>query len=390
MKVHLVGPVTPYSGYGNDTISLAKALQAWGAEVFLSPTHVMPPIPVETAMLLTKHLEAPFDLTICHVDPANIWASPPMKRGSTMTLGWTMWEWDRFGKELESTKHESGQKLPHRLDSFDLLAVYHGAVAEAVAEVSTTPTVVVQGGFDPEMWPLLQRDWNAPLRFFMEGVLNNRKAPFAAIHAFKQLKDEYPEDMKDVELHLKTMILGLHPEMEKWCPGLFIHLEVWKKEQLLDFYSKAHVLLAPSRGEGKNLPALQFMSTGGTVIATNVFGHTQWLSTEYAYALDSTWINDPTMDANWADPSVEHLKTLMLHCVRNRDEVRRKAELAARTIPLMCSWEAALTRLFDQLPGAHPAGATIREAAMRCRKERDEEYLVQRHKTMNSRLMSGI
>ena len=177
------------------------------------------------------------------------------------------------------------------------------------------------------------------------------------------LKDKYPDEFAGAELHLKTNIQGLPPQMEQWTPKLKIHFATWPRDLLMEFYAGCHVLLAPSRGEGKNLPALEFQTSGGAVIATDWGGHTEWLSDQFAYPLkcDVLPIELEMPNCKSARASVDHLAELMMHVYRNRAEVKQKAELAARTIPAMCSWDAVVQRLFDLLEREFPeAGGALK------------------------------
>ena len=185
---------------------------------------------------------------------------------------------------------------------------------------------------------------------------NSRKDPFVAIQAFKYLKENYPKDFDGAELHLKTNIRTLHPAMEEWCPKLRIHYATWPTDILSAFYSAQHVLLAPSRGEGKNLPALEFQTTGGAVIATNWGGHTSWMQEDWAYPLDYVLRpeNAKFPDCKSARASKEHLQELMMHVFQNREELKNKADLAAITIPQMCSWDAVIKNLFLRLKSEVP------------------------------------
>ena len=60
--------------------------------------------------------------------------------------------------------------------------------------------------------------------------------------------------------------------------------------------------------------------------------------------------------------------------------------MGARTIPLMCSWEVAFERLLDRLEDAHPRGAAVRESAIRCRQEPDDEHLFKRNEKLGARV----
>lgn len=353
-KVLLKVPMSTYSGYGNDGIGIAQAFMRRGADVYLQPTHVDAPLPPDVAELLTKELKAPFDLFINHVDPMALNCSDEVQRAADVTVGWTMWEYSN----LLNVKKKSLKTMKKRLQNFDMLAGYSDVDLGSFRPYYDGPIVVRQGGFDPMEWPELQRDWDCDeFYFFMIGVLSQRKDPFRAVRAFAELRNEHEDFAKHARLSLKTTAPGLHSKMEDAYPGLRIFYDIWPTELVKQFYSVQHVLLAPSRGEGKNMPALEFMSTGGTVIATDWAGHKQWLSTQYAYPLkyDLEPVDELHKETLNARADVEHLKELMLHAFRNRDEVREKGRLAAQVIPPMCSWDTVVGRLLEdikeQVPG---------------------------------------
>lgn len=343
--VLLKGPLHPYTGYGQDGIGLAQALMQAGIDVYLDPSHVSPPLPGPVAALLTKRQQAPFDLLIHHHDPGSLGISPQARAAARLAVAWTMWEYT-------STENLKGRStLRGRLSDYDLVIGYD-PVSTAALRPHAGTLGTLQGGFWPAAWPSVTRDWHgARFGFCMLGQLHQRKDPFVAIQAFKELKQEYPTEFDDAELHLKTTVAGLHPAMQDWCPKLRIHYAVWPEDVVRDFYAAQHCMLLPSRGEGKSVPALEFQSTGGAVIATNWGGPTQWLSREYAYPLDYTLVPEAptTPGCLSARASKDALKALMLHVYRHRDEVAAKAQIAARVIPAMCSWQVVLRRLSDLL-----------------------------------------
>ena len=71
---------------------MAEALVRKGIDVYLQPTGVQPPLPASVAHLLTKNLEAPFDLVINHVDPMVLGASDEQVMASDVRVAWSMWE----------------------------------------------------------------------------------------------------------------------------------------------------------------------------------------------------------------------------------------------------------------------------------------------------------
>lgn len=354
MKLLLKSPTNPHSGYGSDGIGLAQAFLRAGVDVYLDPAAVQAPLPPEVAELLCKRLDAPFDMLLHHWDPPNLGIGEGARRGSSITVGWTMWEMTT----LDNCPGRSG--LRKRLKDYDLVVGYDSVTTNALDPYVSTNAATVQGGYWPRKWPQQLRDWHCKtLRFCMVGALGPRKDPFVAIDAFKELREEHPEI--DIELHIKTVTPGLHSKMEAVYPGLRIYYDVWPEAVMRDFYANNHVLLAPSHGEGKNLPALEMLSTGGTVIGTNWGGHTQWLSSSYAYPLDFQL--EPLLKSRpqcqWAKASKDHLKQLMLHAYRNRDELERKGDLAASVIPTMCSWPKVIDRLMERVGELHERGERV-------------------------------
>lgn len=365
MKVLLRTPTSSYSGYGRDGIGLAQALTRWGADVYLQATHVDAPLPQDVANLLTKELVAPFDLYINHIDPSQLTCPDEVASQSGVSVAWTMWEYSNFRNASKVAR----KTLKKRLKNFDAFVGYSDVDPDCFRPYYKGPIFVQQGGFDPALWPeMSDRDWDCrEFRFFMLGVLSERKDPFRAIEAFRLAKTMDPEFDRWARLSLKTTAPGLHhkiedlfrqvdPETGVEYTSLRVFYDIWPTELIREFYRVQHVLLSPSRGEGKNVPALEFMSTGGTAIATNWAGHTQWLDPAYSFPLDYTLepVDLEHRETLNARASVEHLAELMLQAFKDRAGTREKGRLAAQIIPQNHSWDAVVEKLFlklkDNLP----------------------------------------
>lgn len=354
MKVLIAAPINPHSGYGNDGIGLALALRYAGCDVYLDPMHVQAPLPMDVAELFTKRLQPPFDLYLRHADPSQLVCSEAARKNSAITLGMTMWE-------MTSLDNMPGRsKLRKQLKGFDLVVGYDEVSTGALAPYVSGQSATVQGGYWPRSWPERRRDWNAPtLNFCMVGALGPRKDPFVAIEAFRRIREKHPD--VNITLSIKTVTPGLHSALEHAIPGLTLYYEVWPEDVLREFYYSQHVLIAPSRGEGKNMPALEMLSTGGTVIATDWGGHKQWLSPAYGYPLGYHLepVRPDLPGCLWAKAQVDHLEELMLHAYHNRQELARKGELAAQVIPQMCSWEKVIDRLMDRVAETGETGERV-------------------------------
>lgn len=368
-------PLAPYSGWGQDGIGLVQALVSGGSASSLLPLEVVPPLPVDVAELLTRPLCAPYDLLLAHVGPDRCALSAAERAACRRRVLWSMWEWTTFDN------HPEIDQIAEDVRSYDAVVAYDPVSAGAFAGLGpdAPPVVVVQGGFDPQPWPYLRRDWRPPVRFLVIGHITDRKNPEAAVEAFRSLLDELGPRRFDAELHVKFVdrtnpLLAAAPPppgtatdgdvAEPSRPFLrelrgrervVVHAGTWMRADLLALYGRMHCLLAPSRGEGKNLAALEFLSTGAPVIATATGGHLMWLDESYAYPLRfrpraATWPM-ATPAAQEADADVDHLKGLMLRVYTRLDEAERMGRLGAEIVPARCSWQAVLPRLWGALAG---------------------------------------
>ena len=82
MRVLVKAPISSYSGYGRDGIGIIRALNRIGADVYLHPTHVDPPLPPDITDLFQKELQKPFDLVINHEDPGQLEVSQNLQEDS--------------------------------------------------------------------------------------------------------------------------------------------------------------------------------------------------------------------------------------------------------------------------------------------------------------------
>ena len=343
LRVLLKSPLNALTGYGRDGLALACALERAGCHVMLHPISLCPPVPSQVAQMLTRPIEAPFDLLVNHVDPAQLGITSGERKSARVAVAWTMWEWEAIGPQAwEDT-------LGLRLERFDHLLCYDdttsGALAPYVrmgpAGTSVPEPHLLQGGYDPEFWATdpRERDWSGPIRFGMAGVLNQRKNPFAAIEAFEEVVRRHP----GTELHLKTMDRSLHPGLEDRYEGLHLHYAFWTDAQMREFYRSIHAYVAPSWGEGKNLPAIEAATTGAVPVVSDVGGHRMWASSELAYVVPGEWADLGGQRGVRVDQGA--LVEAMCRVVTHRAEARQKGEVAARTLPSQMCWDAVVARL---------------------------------------------
>jgi glycosyltransferase involved in cell wall biosynthesis len=420
LKVIVKAPFSRYSGYGNDGFGLVEALDKWGCDVYPQPTWLDVPIPRNLLPLFAKTLYGPFDLLINHWDPDHIQITREARASARVAVAWSMWEFcppPQFREdgvpilrpcrahERENGKDQLGVPgcpdckkppasglYPHakrkgtfreRLKWFDLVLGYDPVSLATFAPFipKTVKSGVLQGGYDSSLWKPVARDWESDrFGFLMHGALNNRKAPWLAIEAWHKLKEEKGAAFAGARLAMHTSVPGtLFPELNVPFAhaGIKVFVSSLDMQGVKDMYAASHCLLAPSRGEGKNLPALEFMSTAGAVAATNFGGHTQWMGGDWAYPLDyklgATFGNCP-WGAHDAKVSVDHLADVIWHIYTHRSEARDKGARAAELIPKTCDWSVVVENLFRRIRDevtSNGVGPQVYDIAMGCRREEE-------------------
>lgn len=357
--VMLKAPLVPHNGYGNDSFGIIRQIMNSKQDLRLLPTVVFPPLPMYVAVHLVNGPDSNADLLLHTADPGLLGLSSGdrfLAGKNALKVAWTMWEWNSF-----DSHPQAAENLAERLSTYDMLVVYDTVSAAALgpyAEQAQIPMRVLQGGFSSDEWksPMVdgtKRVWpdedpSVPFRFVMVGD-SLRKDPFIATQALEIVRQTHPE----VELHLKGTGC-IHPAFEANNPGLIVHNERMSQVELKRLYYHCHAYLGPSRGEGKNLPALEAQTTGIPAVYTAVGGHLAWGDSSYGYPVTTHPLDDGSVQAD-----LDSLVAQMLACVENVSEARRKGELASRVIPSMCDWEGvwrqfmSLTR--DFTPTATPA-----------------------------------
>lgn len=378
MRVLVKSPFSIFSGYGQDGFGLIRALSRWGCDVYVQPVWVDTPIPRDLLPLFGKKLTPPFDLTINHWAPPSIELGETPRRATRLAIAWTMWEFmqGETGSAFTGFPVAKVRTMKERLRWFDLVLGYDPVSIQAMTPFCAEHTGrgLLQGGYPSGDWPKQERDWHGDrFGFIMHGALNGRKQPWLAIEAFNTLRAEHPDTFgKHATLSLHTSVGGIPAEIENIMPKVKVFQETFDHETLLDFYKYNHMLLAPSLGEGKNLPALEMLSTGGTVAATDVGGHAMWMRGDIAYPL--AWTPAPIYEDKPRGPrgaqvAVQTLKDAMWSAYSNRAEAKAKGDLAASLIPQQCDWSVVVENLFRRCRDLVPHnGELIYNMAQDCKK----------------------
>lgn len=228
------------------------------------------------------------------------------------------------------------------------------------AGVPSSKFFVVGHGFDPKLFYPASVDSHkaedGKFRFLTLGALNYRKGTDVLLRAyFEEFLDE-----SDVCLVLKSyqedpiddwiLPYTTHPK----CPEVkYFHGEV-HQNQLAEWYHSADCFVLPSRGEGFGMTILEAMACGLPVITTGWGGQMDFCSPQAAYLvnyhLTEAKQHPLYVDgAQWAEPDINHLRTLMRAVFENRDEACVKGQRAANYVQKHWTWDNAVNRAVEAL-----------------------------------------
>lgn len=327
-----------FSGYGNDAVDMCVALSRLGIDVVPEPTSLRSGLPAEFLQLLRKDPRGQYDVGL-QFAPPHLIEGDWYGRSARTSVGWSMWE--------RSLLVGSDFKEGPRFDGLDLMVVTCHENVDAFAPVlpEGMPVAVVPNGIDPELFPVVEHGTGGPMVFASVGMLAGRKDPFTTLAAWELAQELEPRF--DARLVLKTSMVGLHPGLMERYRNVLVISEEWEREKLVRFYDEVDVLVSTSRGEGNNKPAMEFMATGGPVMATETGGHLNWLHPEWAYPLPGDMVQ-----AEGAAPGVKefraHIRAVaetFIHCWAHPEEVRAKGEAAAVYVRADLTWEKVCSRL---------------------------------------------
>lgn len=358
MRVMVKSSFDVYTGYGNDAIDMCIWLARLGVDVVPWPDHMLPGLPRQFTDLLTKDPQGTYDVALQFAPPFDV--HPKVFAGlGRVAVGWSMWEktpiipldmkghgWPNWKGRRHWWSKGPRAKDGRDKDWLDLMVVTCPDNVEAFATLDPgLPYAVVPNGIDPDRFPVIDRPRDRQFTFASIGMLAGRKDPFATLQAWQMAKEMDPRF--DARLVLKTGCPGLHPAIAEVYPDVEIITTMWSPDRVLQFYADVDCLVSTSRGEGNNKPAMEFMSTGGPVMATDWSGHRNWLHPDTGYPLPGKMVSNSDGVSDFR-VNVQATAETFLDVWRHRADARRKGDLAARTIRASLSWEVVLERLLRE------------------------------------------
>jgi len=316
------GALTSYSGYGTATLALIEQLDKYVnlGIVGIEATNGMPKA---VADILQRPL---VKMIHCFIDFVPTFSAKG-KLKQTFSVLYTMVETDKLTGNIDEEV----------LKSYHMIIVANKQSAKVLGELVGMDKIrVVPVGINTNFFAYKERKINKSIKFACVGYMNRRKGIDITIEAFKQIRKKY-----NCTLDVRTTGIPLLPEFYK-IKGVDIVAETINRDELRDFYYNHDVLVCSSRGEGVNLPAIEMLSTGGSVIATKWAGHEMFMDEAYAYPvkhkmvytnrkskiypknvlfIDKKWMLPGT---KWAEPILKDVVESMKDICENRERLKEK------------------------------------------------------------------
>jgi len=188
---------------------------------------------------------------------------------------------------------------------------------------------------------------------------------------FDVLLKAYAEEFastEDVMLIIKSSLVGdkqkAHYEISiKELLGSFrrthavpeVKLITDRMDSLASLYTGADCFVLPTRSECFCLPALEAMVCKLPVIITGYGGQTDFATKSNSLLVSYKMVDAPRSMQYWhfdprgkiAEPDVQHLRTLMRHAYTNKEDIRKRAELAYEQVVSRYTWDSVAEQFID-------------------------------------------
>lgn len=189
----------------------------------------------------------------------------------------------------------------HQLNSVDLLFVCsHWAMRMIVENGVTTPIRVVNLGVDTDTFKPTEPVQNAPYRFFFPGKYEVRKGFDVLTEVFENAF-HYSDNFELILLPENKFIGQQNQEWynyimsSKLAGKIKIINRLEHHSQVAQLYQQSDCVVSFSRAEGWNLPLLEGLACGRSIIATNYSAHTEFLNSD----------NSTLVDINELEPAID-------------------------------------------------------------------------------------
>lgn len=169
----------------------------------------------------------------------------------------------------------------------------------------------------------------------------------------------FPNPHNDVEWRI-ARLREQYPE----CPAIVLINRDIEEGQLVDLYQSCQAFVAPSRGEGFNLPAAEAMLFELPLVITGHGGQMDFCDAKNSWLIDYRYAPAAShlglFGSVWAEPDESHLAELLKEVYAASPDVRRRRTSRAKTrVSREYTWDRVAARLRAAIRGLdeRPAAA---------------------------------
>ncbi|HEY6801964.1 MAG TPA: glycosyltransferase [Pyrinomonadaceae bacterium] len=276
---------------------------------------------------------------------------------NSFKIGFTMLEvdglppdWVRFANRMDEIWTPS---------SFNLETFSNSGVKRPI---QVMPLGVNPAYFNPEIDGFRV---SGPFTFLSVFEWGERKAPELLLKAFNDEFGANEDAVLICKAYNSDVTISIADQVKSYGLSeaggriIFSINEVLPNYQIGSLYRSVDCFVLPSRGEGWGLPIMEAMACGLPVIATNWSGPADFITKDTAYLLDVERLKPAEAKCpyykgfNWAEPSYEHLRSLMRHVYENRDEARMVGQRASQEILSKWTWAHTVQKMLVRLDELH-------------------------------------
>ncbi len=338
----MAGYLRTESGVGAAARGYVAGLQALGIDMALEDLSNLSGNRSEDQTLRQFNVGSPYDVNLICADVEPHFAivsqlGPDFFEGRYNVGVWA-WELARFP-----------EKWYDRFAYYDEIWVGTSFIANALSPVSPTPVVRLP----PVLAPAVVGSREAARRrldvtadefvfLFVFDVHSHleRKNPLAVIEAFRcAFSPSEPVRLVLKSVNARAAPHGFAKLLERAQQYRISVIDgYWPAQEVRNLMSACDAYISLHRAEGTGLTITDAMALGKPVIATGWSGNMDFMTVansfpvEYELVEIDTRIGPYAAGEIWAEPSVEHAAGLMRRVFENREEARKRGELARREL----------------------------------------------------------
>jgi glycosyltransferase involved in cell wall biosynthesis len=212
----------------------------------------------------------------------------------------------------------------------------------------------------------LRKGWDVLLRAFTQ-EFGSDEGVCLYLRVHSSLGYTAPEIREQMEAYLRS-----ESDLDaRHLDAVVLLPDTLSSTDMLRLYRSVDAYVMPTRGEGWGRPYMEAMAAGLPVIGTGWSGHTEFMKKNNSYLIDyqledvpDTVLKEVPLFAGhkWAEPSAEHLRSLLREVSKNGKKPRQRAAKARKDIDRTYRATHVARLIQNRLEHLHQKGASVARA----------------------------